>query len=63
VKWRKLLFQEERVVYQVYVDENDGDTDEVISIQSPALLTLLLDVAHVQVRSIAAALIERLGAA
>jgi hypothetical protein len=24
------------LVYQVYVDENDGDTDEVISIQSPA---------------------------
>jgi class 3 adenylate cyclase len=52
------------LVYQVYVDENDGDTDEVISIQSPALADVAMDVCTpVQVRSIAAALIERLGAA
>jgi class 3 adenylate cyclase len=52
------------LVYQVYVDENDGDTDEVISIQSPALADVAMDVCTpIQVRSIAAALIERLGAA
>jgi class 3 adenylate cyclase len=52
------------LVYQVCVDENDGDADEVISIQSSALADVAMDVCTpVQVRSIAAALIKRVGAA
>jgi uncharacterized protein (UPF0147 family) len=55
-----------QLLYTGNIDDSgrdNNDTEEVISIQSPALADVAMDVCTpVQVRSIAAALIERLGA-